>query len=292
MGGTSPDDFAQADEPEDMPGQDGPQDLGWGFTTDPKTGARRAKRAPGRPKNQPSAEELAAREPLPREPDRAPQRPEGRAPKPLAGAADEPPMPKGGVIAKSVNMLYRRAGKMLRGLESGDPMGVGQALIECTKPDEDGNPTVGEAWENLARVNPRVRAFLLRVLAGGAYADLVMAHAPIGIALMMKPWIQKIIRPDKVMSVMNSMAEPDEDEPEGTAMPGGLTAEDMQAMADLTADQAEQIARKMARGAGIKITSADIAEVRKRAEAEAGGQPGTRRQQPKNRTRAQRAGTR
>jgi hypothetical protein len=288
--GTSEADFQVPDD----------DDLDEGPVTEPEApygwivvdGVRRPKKKPGRPRNQPSADELAAAPPVEREPDRVPQRPPGHVPKLVADVADEPKMPRAGVIAGAVNMLYRRAGKMVRGLESGDLDGAGQAMIEMTRPDEDGNLTVGEAWENLAKVNPRVRALLLKAVAGGAYADLVMAHAPIGIALVMKPWVQKIIRPDKVMAIAASMAEPDDDEPEGTALPGGLTEGDLKEMSGLIGDQAEEMARRMARGAGVKITSADIAEVRRRAEAEAGGQPPGRRQQPKNRTRAQRTRSR
>jgi hypothetical protein len=301
--GTSEDDFVSADIPEDpenFAGQDGDGEARWGYTTDPKTGERRPKKAPGRPKNQPGAEELAAREPVQREPDRKPERPEGRRPRPVVPDDDPKPLSKTehSVIAAGVNKMYRRAGKAIRGLEGGDEEGIGAAFIYVTKadpdvPEDERELTVGEAWANLAKVNPRIRRWLLKLVAGGDIADLVMAHAPIGIALVMKPWVQRFLPGEKMMAVAASMAEPDEDEEGGSAL-GGLLPEDLRQMQDLTGDQAEQIARKMARGAGVKITEADIAEVRRRAEAatDAGIPPAFRRQQPKNRSRAQRAGSR
>lgn len=292
--GTSPEDFAEADLPDDLAGQDGSEgdeeDLGWGFTVDPKTGQRRAKKAPGRPKNMPGADELAKAPELAREPDRAPQRPAGRRPKPPGAEADEPKMPRGGVIAAGVNKLYRRGGKIIRGLENGDPMGIGQAFIECTKidpdePEDERELTVGEAWEALARSNPRIRAFILKALAGGDIGDLVMAHAPIGIALVMKPWVQRIIKPGQILE---SLAEPDEEEEEGTALPGGLTREDMQQMADLTSEQAKAMARKAAAGMGIRVSDADLERAARQAADKL--PPRFTRQQPKKQSRAQRAG--
>lgn len=299
-GGTSPEDFAVADLPDVDAGEDGSEDgerdLGYGFITDPKTGKRRAKRAPGRPKHQPTADDLARQPPLEREADKPPQRSSGRRPSPLPAADDEPKMPKGGVIAAGVNKMYRRAGKIIRGFEHGDPAGIGQAFIECTKPDldepeEERELTVGEAWENLARSNPRIRRFLLRIVETNDIAALVMAHAPIGIAFAMKPWVQKLV---PFGDMVESLTEPDEDEPEGTSMPGGLTREDIQQMADLTQDQADQLARKardMARRAGVHLSDGEIQDaVAKAAGMQEGLPPGFRRQQPKKRSRAQRTG--
>ena len=294
--GVSGDDFIEPDDGGETAGQEVSEDLGWGFTTDPKTGERRPKKGAGRPKNQPTAEDLTARPPIPREPDRAPQRPAGRQPKTTTSGDDEVKMPRAGLIAAGVNKMYRRAGKMIRGLEGGDPEGIGAAFIYVTKidpdvPDDERELTVGEAWEALAKANPRVRKWLVKVVAGGDIADLVMAHAPIGIAFVMKPWVQRFLPGEKMMAVAVSMAEPDEDEDEGTAL-GGLTPEDLQQMQDLTQDQAEQIARKMAAGAGVKLGASDIAEVRRRAAAAVpdGVPPAFRRSQPKRQSRAQRTG--
>lgn len=299
--GTGPEDFAEADLPPDLDGER-PGDVPWGYTVDSKTGEMRPKKAPGRPRNQPGAEELAKQPEITREPDRPPQRPAGRKPQAPAAPADEVKMPKGGVIAAGVNKLYRRAGKIVRGFENGDPMGIGQALIECTRidpevPEDERELTVGEAWENLAKSNPRVRAFILKVIAGGDIGDLVMAHAPIGIAFAMKPWVQKLI---PFGAMVDSLTEPDEDEEDGTAMPGGLTRDDLQQMADLTDGQAQMLAKKardMAHRAGVHLTEGEIAEATaKAAQMAADGQglpPGLRRQQPKRpKPRAQRTGAR
>ena len=297
--GTDPDDFAEADLPDEPAGQDVTDGAPWGFTRDKETGEERPKKSPGRPRKPPTAEELAAGAPVAREPDRAPSRPRGRKPQ---TPADEDAKPlsraEAGLIAAGVNKLYRRAGKLIRGLENGDPMGIGQAFIECTRidpevPADERELTVGEAWANLAKVNPRVRKFLLKVIAGGDVADLVMAHAPIGVALVMKPWVQRFLPPSRMMSLVESMGEEDEAEEEGTALPAGLTAEDIQQMQDLTGAQAEQIAMKMAKGMGVKLGASDLAEARRRAEdaVAGGGVPAAyRRQQPKNQSRAQRKG--
>lgn len=289
--GTSPEDFAQADMPPDVPGDDADDAAPWGYTTDPVTKERRPKKAPGRPKVQPGADELAKEPPIERPPDEPPVRPPGRKLVPVTPAAEgDVPMPRGGVIAKGVNKLYRRAGKILRGFEGGDPMGIGQALIECTRtdpdaPEDERELTVGEAWEQLARNNPRVRAWIMKAIAGGDIWDLVMAHAPIGIALAMKPWVQRMI---PFGALVESLTEEDDDEEDGTAL-GGLRKEDLQQMQDLTADQARQVARKTAAGMGIHVSEADLDRAMKQAESKLPA--GFTRQQPKNRSRAQRAGS-
>lgn len=262
-------------------------DAPWGYTTDPKTGERRPKRAPGRPRNQPDAEDLTRQPPIERQEDRAPERPKGHKPSPVTAPADAPPMPRGGVIAKGVNKLYRRAGKFIRAADED----IGEAFIYCTKvdpevPEDERELTVGEGWEQLAKNNPRVRAFILKLIAGGDIGDLVMAHAPIGVALFMKPWIQRFVNPERLI---DSMTEPDEDEEEGTAA-AGLTGDDVAAMRDLTLRQARQMARR----AGVRVTEAQIQEAAAKAaamSADGGDLPaGLRRQQPKRQSRAQRTG--
>lgn len=266
----------------------------YGWTTDPVTKERRPKKAPGRPRNQPDADDLARQPPIERQEDRAPERPKGHKPSPVIAPADAPPMPRGGVINKGVNKLYRRTGKLIRGMEHGDPMGIGQAFIECARPDpetpeDERELTVGEAWEQLAKNNPRIRAFLLKVIAGGDVGDLVMAHVPIGIAFGMKPWVQKLI---PFGEVVDSMTEPDADEPEGTAMPAGLTRDDVGDMQELAMKQARQMARR----AGVHVTEAQIQEAAAKAAAMAADSndlpAGLRRQQPKRQSRAQRTGAR
>jgi hypothetical protein len=186
-------------------------------------------------------------------------------------------MPRGGVIAAGVNKLYRRAGKILRAM---DP-DLGNAVIACTRKDSDepDELTVGEAWENLARTNPRIRAFILKAISGGAWGDLLMAHAPIGVALIMKPAVQRMI---PFRRLMESMAEPDEDTPEGEGgLPGGMTMDDFEQMRQTAAEQARRMAGKM----GIQVSDDQLAE----AAAQAGVPPAFRAQ-PRRRTRAARRG--
>jgi len=203
----------------------------YGWTTDPATGERRPKKTAGRPRKSPSVEDLktaaetrAAEQPdgQPAE-DRAPARP-GRLRKALpAGAADTVPQHRPGVITKGMNKRYRQLGKLIRPLDSD----VGQALIEMTsntseEPDED--TSVGACWDEVARVNPRVRKFCLSVIQGGAYGALVMAHAPLGVAIALK-FVSE--NPGFIGRLIVSMAEPDEDTPEGEGgLPFGMTAED------------------------------------------------------------------
>lgn len=70
---------------------------------------------------------------------------------------------------------------------------IGQALIDITRKDDPEDVTVGEAWEQLARANPRIRRFLLRLIAGGAVGQLFMCHAPVLMAVLMKESVRKHI---------------------------------------------------------------------------------------------------
>ena len=188
-------------------------------------------------------------------------------------------MPKGGVIAAGVNKLYRRAGKFLRVFDAE----LGEAFIACTRREDDADDelTVGEAWENLCKTNPRVRRAVMKAIAGGAAGDLIMAHAPIGIALLMKPMVQKLIPFDRLIG---SMGEPDEDTPEGEGdLPGGMTESDFDQMRGLAEQQAARMAARM----GMNVSPEDLAA----ASAQAASQmpAAFRRQQPTaSRSRAKR----
>ena len=279
--GTSPDDFISPDEPpaDGQPdvsaGQDFTENAPWGWTRDKETGEMRPKRRPGRPRVPPTAEEVAAREPVIPEKDRPPEfGKRGRKP-----PAEPPAMPRGGVIAAGVNKLYRRAGKIVRAMDED----IGEAIIMCTRRDdlEDDELTVGEAWENLCKANPRIRAFIMRAIAGGAWGDLVMAHAPIGIALFMKPWVQRLLPFERLVA---SVAEPDEDTPEGEGgLPGGMTAADAGDIAGLAAEQARQMARR----AGVHVSDEELAEAVAKAQAMK-QVPAAFRRQPQHRSRATR----
>lgn len=208
----------------------------YGYTIDRATGERRPKKRAGRsglPSKDDSAdpaslEDLVAAPARKSEPDRAPGRVKepqprrrGRAPKPPKPEPEVPPF-RAGPIAKGVNKLYLRAGKIVRAI---DPE-IGTAIIAITRKESDDDVTVGEAWEELAKVNPRIRAVLLRLITGGAWGQLLMAHMPILIAILMKERIRSRI---PFMGLMGSMLDDDADElsyadPAPTGGMGGLFA--------------------------------------------------------------------
>lgn len=183
------------------PGLDPEAPYGW--TIDPKTKERRPKKRAGRVRLAPKPEEVEpADQPAEsgapkaeREPDRVPgkvhpqTKRRGRAPR----AAKPPPEPmapfRAGPIAKAVNRLYLRAGKLLRVWDEE----IGTAVISMTRKEltDTGEPdpediTVGEAWEEVARLNPRIRAMLMKLISGGAWSQLFMVHAPLLLAILMK----------------------------------------------------------------------------------------------------------
>ena len=200
----------------------------YGYTVDRETGQKRAKKAAGRPRagqdvpeSTGSPEDVRSLPPVERTKDREPGtgivKGKMRRPKPVP--EDIPPF-RAGPIAKGMNRLYLKVGKIVRGF---DPE-VGQAMIDATKKESDEDVTVGEAWEELAKVNPRVRRVLLKLITGGAWGQLFMAHAPILLAVIMKP---AIISHIPFAKVIESMAEPDEDTAPGEGgLPGGMTAAD------------------------------------------------------------------
>src|SRR5438552_3387358 len=89
----------------------------------------------------------------------------GRASK--AEPKQEAPVPpfRAGPIAKGVNRLYAKAGKIVRLIRPT----VGEAILAITRKESDDDVTVGEAWEEVAKVNPRMRRYLLRFVEGGAW---------------------------------------------------------------------------------------------------------------------------
>lgn len=142
-------------------------------------------------------------------------------------------MPRPGYLAKAVNKLYRRAGKAIRAF---DP-GIGDAFILISRNTADeGDPddSVGAAWEELARVNPRVRAALVKMLAGGAWGMLIEAHLPVVAAILVKDAVRRRVPFGRLVA---SMATPDEDSPPGGGgLPFGMTMDDAQAVARTFAD--------------------------------------------------------
>lgn len=234
------------------------EDAPYGYTTDPD-GTRRPKKAAGRPRRSPSVDELKAdrdqappAEPPPgdRAPARERKRGRRRGPAEPKQEAEGTPQHRPGVITKGVNRLYRRAGKIVRAMDRD----IGIAIIESARNTaEDGEPddSVGAAWDELARTNPRIRRFLLKMIAGGAWGQVLMAHAPILLAIVMKDGIAKHI---PFMKLITAMADDDDEaQAEGEIhVPGGLFAgmkpEDMQQMAEMGQQMMTQMAGKLAAG--------------------------------------------
>lgn len=203
----------------------------YGWTSD-GAGGWRPKKTAGRrkvddpPKSpskvSPSLEDLKAQRAAegPRREDIAPTPPprskrgtDGRFRKKEA-AAPQPTTPfRAGPIAKGVNKIYRKAGKIIR---VWDPV-IGEAVISCTRKEDDDDTTVGEAWEELARVNPRVRAFLERIIQGGAIGGIVAAHMPIILAVLLKDSVRDRLPFGGLVGAFL-----DRDEDEGQAPAGGI----------------------------------------------------------------------
>lgn len=161
-----------------------------------------------------------------REPGTA--RPRRRAGRRRAGAAEKPPVDvppfKAGPIAKGMNRLYSKAGRLVK---FANPM-LGEAIISCTRKEADDDETVGEAWEALAQVNPVWRARLLRIVTGGAAGRVLMAHLPIVLAFLMLEPVQKRMPFGRLLEVMFG----GDDEPAATpAATGEPDIEAMMAMA-------------------------------------------------------------
>lgn len=126
---------------------------------------------------------------------------------------------RAGPIAKGVNRIYKKAGKII-GIWDRQ---VGKALILCTQKDDEDDTSVGEAWEELARVNPRIRGFLERLIQGGAWTALFYAHVPFLLAIMMKDSIQSRIPLARVVtSFMADQDDEDQGDEDGPGLPGPL----------------------------------------------------------------------
>jgi hypothetical protein len=261
-----------------------------GYTVDRLTGAVRPKKKPGRPLDAarpagpdggspppappgpPSLEQLkaAAAGKAAAAPDRPPGAAAGRRGGPRASKppADVPAF-RAGPIAKGVNSLYRKAGKIVR---IGDP-DIGNAIIACTRkqvvtePDgsrhaDEDDVTVGEAWEEIARTNPRIRAFLLKLISGGAWTQLFMAHAPIALAVLLKDGIRQRIPFHRLLDAMladddgEPLQDDDDDDGDGprppdfSSMLGSLTPEDMAQMSGMFGGMMSQMAGRMPRSPG------------------------------------------
>jgi hypothetical protein len=208
----------------------------YGYTAD----GRPRKRPGPKPKPKPVSE-LPKLERKPDE-DRAPvrgKRPRLKLPKP---EPEDVPAVRAGVIAKGMNKLYLRAGKIVKVMDAD----IGEAMISVTKKETPDDVTVGEAWEELAKANPRIRAFLLKLITGGAYTQLFMAHLPIFLAVIMKDGIRKHI---PFMGIINATLTDDEPQQPGQPQPsdisqflGGLTPDDASQMMQMANGLMEQMA--------------------------------------------------
>jgi hypothetical protein len=248
--GTAPDparDFAALMSGAAAAADPGAGEAPYGWLTDPETGVRRPKKTRGRPRRSPSLDDLKAARaeaseaapgegPAPGQEDRPPSAIRRRRTRSAAAEPGTPPPAppyQPGVITKGVNRLYRRAGKIVRAMDR--PVGI--AITEATRnTDEDGgDDSVGAAWEEVARTNPRIRGFLLRCIAGGAWGQLLMVHAPILLAILLKDGIRARIPGVKLIEAFLDDGEDQADgEPGGlSGLMGDLRAEDLQQMAGL-----------------------------------------------------------
>lgn len=227
----------------------------YGWTRDESTGEMRPKKSPGRPRKSPSLDDLKAQagRAEPEGPavsgDRPPVAPKGRDRRRGREKTDAPPVPQKyraeGTIAKGINQLYRRAGRIVRVADAD----VGQALIDITRAESPEDMTVGDAWEALARSNPRVRGVLLRLLAGGAWSAVFMAHAPVAMAVLMKESVRSRVPFGRLAAVLAD----DDGEGPGEAPAAGtpfenLRPEDVAQMQAMAQAMAEQV---MSRGPGV-----------------------------------------
>lgn len=231
----------------------------YGYMIDAETGVRRPKLSPGkqrrtrpassgggaRPGRPPSIEELKSESKAKRE-DRPPgeeTRSRRQRAKDRQENAEIPPF-RAGPIAKGVNRQYRKAGRVVRIFDAQ----IGAALIECATPDPDveegeSGGSVGEAWEELARTNPRVRAWLHRRLQQGAIMGLFWAHLPLLLAAIPRmPWLRRIPWDRLIGALVETEEEPQQQGQAPAGMPpglagmfAGLTPEDMAQMGEMAA---------------------------------------------------------
>lgn len=265
---------------------EGKDEAPYGYTRDRETGEMRPKKAPGRGgRRSPSVEDLkeqAAQAPAdgpPLDGDRPPDAKAGRRGRGKTAGEDKPPVKviewHEGQISRGVNKLYRKAGKIIKVM---DPA-VGAALVSITRKDEPDDVTVGEAWEDLARTNPRIRKVLLKMIAGGAWGQLLMAHAPVLLALLMKDSVRKLLPFDRVFEAFLSDDSVDGEVPaDGTPLEG-LTMPDFAQMQAMAQQVAQQMAGQMARGQAPRapqapeMTPEEVAEYAAYAAGQASGEP-------------------
>lgn len=250
------------DLPEDAPSEDAP----YGWMTDPATGEQRPKKRPGRrskavriPSGKtPSLTELQGLGTLSESSeDTAP----GTPPKPtraqIKAARPRPELPpfRAGVIAKAVNRQYKRAGRIVRmwHYDIGSAI-IASATVRPADPDDieaDADLTVGEAWENLAKTNPRIRLFLHRFIVTSDLGALFQAHLPILLAIVMVDGIrQRIPLLDMASAFLSDDPQDIEQQDPGMEGMGGLGPQDMAQMMAMAQGLMGQMAAQVPRPAG------------------------------------------
>jgi len=253
------------DAVEDPPAE---EEAPYGWMTDPDTGERRPKKRPGRrsrtarvPSGKtPSLTELQGLGTLPEaSEDTAPGTPPKQTRAQLRATRPRPELPpfRAGVIAKAVNREYRRAGRIVRMWH----VDIGNAIIASATqrpadPDDgdDLDLTVGEAWEALAKTNPRIRLVLHRILQTSDLGALFKAHLPILLAVLMIDGIrQRIPFLDMAQAFLSD--DPQEGgEPDGMGGLGGAVGmmgpEDMAQMMAMAQGLMGQMASQVPRPAG------------------------------------------
>jgi hypothetical protein len=254
----------------------------YGYTKDPKTGVMRPRKRAGRsgvvagrapaaaqPAGaSPSLEQLkaAAAEEGPQEApeDRVPgterRRGRQRGRKKKSDAETPAPPFRAGPIASGMNRIYARIGKVVKAMDRE----IGIAIISITKKENADDVTVGEAWEEVARTNPRIRVILLRLIEGGAWSQLFLAHLPIAVAIVMKDGIRQRIPFGRFLG---AMIDDDDDEEAGEDSPGDLlgmlgqlTAGDLGQVAAVFNGAMAQAANSVPRSAGMHLVRTPIVE--------------------------------
>lgn len=228
--------------------------------TDPVTQERRPKKRPGRRSKtakppagpSPALEDLQALGAISEaSEDTAPGAPPKSRSKPAEAPAALPPF-RAGVIAKGMNKLYRKAGRLLRLFD----YDVGTAVIACTRAEDEDDVTVGEAWEEVARSNPRIRAFLLKLMAGGAWSTLGQVHLPILLALLMKESIRSRIPFGGLLDTLLTDDSPDDPDAEPVPselaqMMGGINPADVGQMMQVVQGLMGQMAADVPRASNL-----------------------------------------
>lgn len=199
-------------EPVELDETTEPEQIPEGWVRDRDTGEYRPPKRRGRkPVTPPPSEH----DPIERTEDNPP----GKTPRARKTSSASIPRYKAGVIAKGMATLYRRTGKILKALDRDIGIAVIESADDC-----------GEAWDDLARTNPRIRAVCMKLITGGAWTQLFVAHLPILLAILMKDAIRKHIPFGKFLA---RAMEPDEDQTSAVSdmLGADLTPEDVQAMA-------------------------------------------------------------